>query len=574
MASFSELGLREALQRALEDEGLERPTAVQRAAIPVLRREGNVVARVGSGSGKTLAYGLGILDRLAPRAAAEEEDGEAAAAGTRLLVLAPTPETARHAALALVPYAQAVELTVTASGGGWGTPEGAADVLVSTPAAVMDAVRRSAVKLDAVEAIVVDGASHIEELGGWEAVETLFDHIPRDAQRVLFTPRLTSGVEDLADRRVKRAIRYPAEPAVPPAEAPATTGVVGYVPVAETQKVDVVARLLGGDRDGEAAPVLFCRSDERAASVAEELALRGFLIGDLDDPDVDVAVVGAGATPEAIAEATGERPGVAISFDVPADEESLRARHGGDEPGFVLVETRELAHLREIAGRAGLEARPAGVTGEQPAALAEVGAFRALLRRAVAEEDLGAQMLLLEPLFEDFTAAEVAAAAAALLRRRAPAQEAAPASGARPAAAPRAAPQASAEVGPAPSATARLFVGVGERDGVRAGDLVGAIAGETDIPGSKIGRIEIRDTFSIVEVPAELAEQVIRTLNGTTIKGRAVRVDFDRGGTRRPTGPRGAGGRGGPPAGGRGGPPSRGGPRGDRTPVRRPRPRE
>jgi ATP-dependent RNA helicase DeaD len=574
-SSFSELGLREALQRALEDEGLERPTAVQRAAIPVLRREGNVVARAGSGSGKTLAYGLGILDRLAPRGAEEGEDGERPAAGARLLVLAPTPEAARHAALALVPYAQAVELTVTAAGGGWGTPEGEADVLVSTPAAVMDAVRRSAVKLDAVEAIVVDGASHIEELGGWEAVETLFDHIPRDAQRVLFTPRLTSGVEDLADRRVKRAIRYPAEPAVPPADAPATTGVVGYVPVAETQKVDVVARLLGGDRGGEAAPVLFCRTDERAASVAEELALRGFLIGDLDDPDVDVAVVGAGATPEAIAEATGERPGVAISFDVPADEETLRARHGGDEPGFVLVETREMGHLREIAGRAALEARPAGVTGEPPAALAEVGAFRGRLRRAVSEEDLGAQMLLLEPLFEDFTAAEVAAAAAALLRRRPTAQEAAPtAAGARPAAAPRTAPQASAEVGPAPSATARLFVGVGERDGVRAGDLVGAIAGETDIPGSKIGRIEIRDTFSIVEVPAELAEQVIRTLNGTTIKGRAVRVDFDRGGTRRPGGPRCAAGRGGAPAGGRGGPPSRGGPRGDRTPVRRPRPRE
>jgi ATP-dependent RNA helicase DeaD len=582
MASFGELGLREALTRALEDDGIEAPTALQRAVIPVLRREGNVFARAASGSGKTLAYAVGVLDRLAPRApAAEPAEGEEAAepeaGGTRLLVLVPTREAAQRAALSLVHYAQAVELTVSAAGGGWGTPLGEADVLVATPAEVMDAVRQSTVKLDALEALVVDGASHVETLGGWEAVETLFDHVPRDAQRVLFTATTTPAVEDLADRRVKRALRWPPEAAVPAQESPAT-GVVGYVPVAEREKIDVVSRILGGDRGEDAAPVVFCRTDERAAAVAEELALRGFLIGDLDEEDVDVAVVGATATPAAIAEATGERPGLVVSLDVPADEETLRARHGGGEPGFVLVENRELAHLRDIARRAGLEARPAGVTGQEEVPLTEVRTFRTMLRRAVRDEDLGAQMLLLEPLFDDFTAAEVAAAASALLRRKGPpaaevpsvAVQAQPAARAAAGASPRAAPQSRSDVGPAPAPVTRLFVGVGERDGVRAGDLVGAIAGETNIQGSRIGRIEIRDTFSIVEVPADVAEEVIRAVNGTTIKGRAVRVDFDRGGTRRPAGPaRGPGARG--PGGPRGDRPGGGG---GRTLVRKPRPRE
>jgi ATP-dependent RNA helicase DeaD len=85
-----------------------------------------------------------------------------------------------------------------------------------------------------------------------------------------------------------------------------------------------------------------------------------------------------------------------------------------------------------------------------------------------------------------------------------------------------------APAGAPPTTYARLFVSVGKRDGARPGDLVGAIAGESGIPGGKIGRIEIRDTFSIVEVEADVAERVVRAVNGTTIKGRAARVDYDR----------------------------------------------
>jgi ATP-dependent RNA helicase DeaD len=563
MASFNDLGLREPLLMALEEEGIEHPTALQAAAVPVLRREGNLVARASSGSGKMLAYALGVLDRIEPRAADEGDDATEAVPATRVLVLVATPEAAQQTALALVPFAQAVELAVTATGPGWGTAPGDADVLVATPGQVMDAVRTSGVKLEGVEAVVVDGASDIEALGGFEALEGVFDNVPRTTQRVVVTGVATPGVQDLIDRRVKRAIRYPVQAAVPDEspEASETTGVVGYVPVGERDKVDTVARLLGGG-EGEAPPVLVCRTDERAAQVAEALSLRGFLVGEADDEEADVVVVGS---TEALAEmGEGGPSGTVISFDVPADEESLRLRHGGERTGFVLVQPRELQHLREIAGRARLDARPAGVTGEEQGAGDEMRRFRSELRRAIREEDIGAQMLVLEPLFEDFTAAEVAAAAAALLRRRPPAE---PEPGAAPSA--RAgsarAPARESTAGSAPAAFARLFVSVGERDGVRAGDLMGAIAGEADIPGSSVGKIEIRDTFSIVEVPADAAQKVIDKVNGTTIKGRSVRVDYDRGADRaRRAGPGGAAPRGGPrtPREGGGGGGFRGPPRG------------
>ncbi|HEX5727247.1 MAG TPA: DEAD/DEAH box helicase, partial [Longimicrobiaceae bacterium] len=408
-SSFNELGLREPLLAALEEAGIERPTALQAAAIPVLRREGNFVARASSGSGKTLAYALGVLDRLEPREPAEadepdedeDEDGdeekpaaEAAAGGVRLLVLAATPEQAERAALGIAPFVQAAGLTVTASRRGWGATPADADVLVATPSEVLDAVRTSGVKLDALEAVVVDGASDIEALGGWEALETLFDNAPRTAQRVLVTAETTSAVDDLVDRRVRRALRWPPQAAVPAAEEE-PTGVVGYVLVSEREKADVVARLIGGERGGDAAPLLVCRTEERAAGVAETLAVRGFLVGEIDDPDVDVAIAGGLSSLDQLGEEAGEHPGTVISYDVPPDEETLRGRHGGEITGFVLCQPRELRHLREIARRAGLDPRPAGITGEDADRGSDVRAFRALLRRALRDEDLGAQMLVL-----------------------------------------------------------------------------------------------------------------------------------------------------------------------------------
>ncbi|HEX2094049.1 MAG TPA: DEAD/DEAH box helicase [Longimicrobiaceae bacterium] len=580
MASFEDFGLREPLLTALEDADIEYPTALQEAVIPVLRREGNLVARASSGSGKTLAYALGVLDRLHPRKAAgedEEDDAdeageEDAAPGIRMLVLVPTAETAERIALTLVPYAQAVELGVSVAGGSWGTSPSQVEVLVGAPADVLDAVRGSAVKLDTLEAVAVDGASEILELGGWEAVETLLDHAPRDAQRVVVSSAFPSEVEDLVDRRVKRALRYPPQPAVPE-EEPAAEGSIAYALVPEGQKVDALARLLAEPRGGEVPPILFCRTDERAAELAEALTLRGFLVGDADDTDADVAVVTAGTTREDLTVEGRADLGRTVSYDVPGDERALAARHGGDADALVFLEPRELAHFREIARRARL--RP--VAQNLPAAggpiATDLAAFRGELGRALREEDLSAQMLVLEPLFDEFSPVEVAAAAAALLRRRR-------------SAAPVEAPTLRAELpsraqatdapstAPAPATWARLYVGVGSRDGIRPGDLVGAIAGEADIPGSRVGKIEIRDTFSIVEVQADVADRVIRAVNGTTLKGRSVRVDYDRGADRprKPAGPP----RGGPRGGGEG----RGGPRtgadgpGGRRVVRRPPPRD
>jgi ATP-dependent RNA helicase DeaD len=544
MADFEELGLRGELVRALEDEDLEQPTALQQAVIPVLRRGGNLVAKASTGAGKTLAYTVGVLDHVhgasaAEKNEAEEEEDGSATAGVRVLVLRPTVDSAEATASAIFPYAQAAGLVVSVAGGSWGTPPEAAGIVVGTAATVMEGVRGSVLKLDQVESVVVDGASAMYELGQLEALETLLDNIPRDAQRVLVSAAFPPPVGDLADRRVKRALHFPAEAAVPASRPAEAVGSVGYILVPEVHKFELLARALSTREHGGSAPLLFCRTDERAALLAEQLTVRGFVLGELGDEDADVAIATVGTTRAELAEDAGVEAGQTISFDVPADEETLLARHGGDADAIVLLEPRELPHLRMIADRARLDTRSVTLPIESPA-VRQVAAFREQVRQAVQEEDIGAQLLLLEPIFEEFSPAEVAAAVTALLRRR-PAPVAAPAGGAG-AATPRASREQdaargplrarAADAGPAPSTFARLFVGVGSRDGLRAGDLVGAIAGEADIPGSSIGKIDIRDSFSIVEVPADAADRIITAINGTTIKGRSVRVDYDRGADR------------------------------------------
>jgi ATP-dependent RNA helicase DeaD len=123
---------------------------------------------------------------------------------------------------------------------------------------------------------------------------------------------------------------------------------------------------------------------------------------------------------------------------------------------------------------------------------------------------------MLEPLFERFDPSEVAAAAVALLREGKPAVPA------------PALPRQPEPDTPAAPAWAKLFIGVGERDGLRPGDLVGAITGEAGVDGKQVGKIYIRESHTVVEVHDAVARRVIKALNGTTIKGRAVRADFDR----------------------------------------------
>ena len=222
--------------------------------------------------------------------------------------------------------------------------------------------------------------------------------------------------------------------------------------------------------------------------------------------------VDAPAARPAIADTDGV---VVVSCDVPPDPDTLDRRHSVREDGIVVVLPREVAHLKSVGRRTGYDTVPFPPPAGGPPS--SVAILRETLAKALEEGDAGPYLSVLEPLFERFDPAEVAAAAVSLLRERPAAVVAAPAP-AQPAGTP-------AQVVPA---WAKLFVSVGERDGLRAGDLLGAITGEAGVDGRAVGKIDIHESHTLVEVHDSVAQTVIKALNGTSIRGRAVRADFDR----------------------------------------------
>jgi len=366
-------------------------------------------------------------------------------------------------------------------------------------------------------------------------------------------------VKKLADSHARKALFFPARPAIEDKREKAEPEkTLKYAVTSPERKIDAIARLA---RTGGAHITLLCRSSAVAKQVARELRGRGFAVNAVTYDGFDV----------------NEAEGQLFAYDPPFSAEQIEECFR--EGDTILCERSELAHLKNICADANVGLVAAALPKTEADSL---DSFRNEIRRAAREDDLEAQMLILEPLFREFSAEEIAAAVTGMLRAKRPAKA-----------------ETSTGAKQGMKTWSRLFLSVGERDGVRPADVVGAITGESGVNGEDVGKVEIRDTFCVVEIASDSADKVIRALNGTTMKSRALRVDYDRktsagtgrsgsakpvSGNReqtgrpsnrglgdRPVGPRGdrpQGGRpGGRPAGGR---PSSGGPRGGPRITNRP----
>jgi ATP-dependent RNA helicase DeaD len=497
MKSFEDLGIAPELAEALSAEGIEAPTPLQTDAIPVIRKGNNIVLEAGPGSGLLVAWTTGLLARI-----------DAGEEGPRALVLCATDDAADDLAEAAARLTVTTDHRVAALGGSWVLAD-RAHLLFATPGRVLDLAAAGDLSLSAVEAAVVDQAQLIESVGHLESVERVFDYLPEGTQRILSALPMTPAVADLVDRAFKRTVTIPP----PDAQDAPARGTVRFRITPEPREaaaLNVVEHLLD---DGARHALVYCRTEDRAADIGDYLTLHGFTAGAPGDASVPVWL-GVDAL-EARSEAKGVEGVVVVSCDCPTDEDTLDRRHSMGDDNVVILLPREVAHLKRLGRRTGYETvpfPPAPVTHDAVAQL------RDSIDRAMETEDIAPYLVALEPLLARYDAAEVAAAALALLRKKA-----APALSSAPLKTPSAAAQATGT----PS-WAKLFVTVGERDGLLKGDLVGAIIGEAGVPGDAVGRIDIRESHSLVEVHDVMARQVIQALNGTTIKGRSVRADFDR----------------------------------------------
>jgi len=472
-------------------------------------------------------------DAPGPRVVVVTPDAESAVAIARFVAALPAGDTASSRVIAATSARRSARLLGARS----------ASVLVGPADQLLDLVRRAAIKLENVRELVIAWADLLIDAGALSSLEALMNEVPKDAARTVVAARGTPEVESLIERYARRPRRVGAVP-----DAPVASLALRYVVTGSGIRSIALRNLLDALDPPSAA--VYVRSDDSSREASDALRTLGYATDDI------VRVVRDGATPASLM----------VLYDLPSSRAELEQLAAAAPNQIVaIVQPRQLPALVSLAGSGGLvpfsldTAMSAARSSEQRAR----DELRAVLERGLPVREL----LAIEPLLDDFDAASVAAAALALLgaARARPVPNAATG-----AAAPAA--QAAAEPTDArasrPGAPARMFVNVGERDGVSARDLVGAIANEAGIAGSRIGRVEIRENHSIVELDAADAAQAVEKLTGVNIRGRRVnaRLDRDRGGPPRE--------RSGPPRDRSGPPRERSGPPRDRVGSRDRAPRD
>lgn len=365
-------------------------------------------------------------------------------------------------------------------------------VVMGAPGDLLALIRGSALKLDQLRGIIFAWADQVVAAGGAEALESLMAEVPKETARTVVATRLTSDVEGLIERYARRAGRRGAAGEHEGAAAPTE---LRYVAVTAASRPGALRRVLD-DLDPESAAI-YARTEEGERQAREELRALG-----LEESGIVSVTRG-----EPIAGA-----GLLVLYEPPGTPGELRAVIGERTSVVALAQPRQLEALRVLA--AGGRVSPLTLSGPEARARGREEAVRAELRAALAEGAPAREILALEPLLAEFDGIELAAAALRLLERE------------RERPGRREAPQAEPAAGTAP--WTRVFVNVGSKDGATPRDLVGAMANEGKIPSDKIGKIEVRDTHSLVEIASDAAEHVVKSIQGIMIRGRQVAARLDR----------------------------------------------
>jgi len=547
--TFADLALRPELLAAITALGYEEPTPIQREAIPPLLEGRDLLGQAATGTGKTAAFALPLLQRLP----AGRPDTAPSA-----LVLVPTRELAVQVSEAIHRYGRDLGVRVLPIYGGQPIVrqlrafERGVDVVVATPGRALDHLGRGTLRLHAVEVVVLDEADEMLDMGFADDIETILDATPPERQTVLFSATLPPRVDRIARRHLRNPVRTViGREARPAGEAPLVRQQAYIVPRAH--KPAALGRVL--DVEAPTAAIVFCRTRDEVDRLTETLNGRGYraealhggmnqeqrdrVMGRLRSGTADLVV----ATDVAARGLDIEQLTHVINYDVPASPDAYVhrigrvGRAGREGVAITLAEPREHRMLKTIE-----RVTKQRISIEQIPTVADLRArrlelTRAALEESILEDDLDSFRVVVESLADEFDVMDVALAAVKLAHE---ASGAAAAEEEIPEITPRVEreggdrrPAAEQRRGRPPSAgMTRLFVGLGRNAGVRPQDLVGAIAGESQVRGREIGAIEIADRFSLVEVPESAVNQVIAALRATTIKGRKTTVRRERDRTR------------------------------------------
>jgi ATP-dependent RNA helicase DeaD len=582
---FSSLGLDVRVADALAALGYEEPTPVQRAAIPALMAGRDVLAMAATGTGKTAAFALPLLHRVTPDAKPSERTTALILVPTRELAMQVAEAVHRYG------KPLGVQVLSIYGGASMETQirslKRGVDVVIATPGRAMDHLRRKTLQLGSLRTVVLDEADEMLDMGFAEDIETILESTPKTRQTALFSATLPPRIASIAQRQLRDPVTVKIDRELVPDGEAARVRQVAYM-VPRAHKMSALARVL--DLEHPTSAIVFCRTRTEVDELTETLIGRGLraeaLHGGLsqDQRDRVMNKFRARKTDLLIATDVAARGldvkhvSHVVNFDVPVDAESYvhrigrTGRAGREGVAITFAEPREHRLLRNIERLTAQRIEIATVPTVADLRVKRLELAKATLREALIEGSFEPFRGIIESLAEEYDVMDIAAAAVKLLESRdetdetdipaaMPRAERPPrdddrrpffrersersersergadrggdrgAERGRPAERPDR--KTAAKAGPKARATpdwtvARLWVGAGRKAKMRPGDLVGAIANEVGIDASSIGSIQIADTFSTVEVPEMIADDIIAALKATKIKGLKVPVRRDR----------------------------------------------
>ncbi|MEH1126964.1 DEAD/DEAH box helicase [Micromonospora sp. CPCC 206061] len=546
-ASFADLGLRTELLQALSSLGYEEPTPIQGEAIPPLLQGRDLLGQAATGTGKTAAFALPVLQRLA---VGERGSGPVG------LVLVPTRELAVQVSQAFHRYGRDLGVRVLPIYGGQPIGrqlqalERGVDVVVATPGRALDHIGRGTLSLRAVATVVLDEADEMLDMGFAEDIETILDETSQSRQTVLFSATMPARIDAIARRHLRDPVRIEMgrEP-VAQGEAPLVRQ-SAYV-VARAHKPAALGRIL--DVEAPSAAIVFCRTREEVDQLTETMNGRGYraeaLHGGMGQEQRDRVMgrVRAGTADLLIATDVAAR-GLdvehlthVVNYNVPSAPEAYVhrigrvGRAGREGVAITMSEPREHRMLKAIERATGQRIVVDKIPTVADLRARRLELTRAALRETLLGEDLERFRVVIDTLTDEFDIVDVALAAVKL------AHEAEGGTDVDEVEIPHVSQRAfegrperkdgdrrAGRGRTADRPMARVFFGLGRSAGVRPQDLVGAITGESSLSGRDIGAIEIADRFSLVEVPDSAVREVVAALRHSSIRGRKATVRPER----------------------------------------------
>ena len=554
---FSDLGLSAPVMAAVSEVGYETPSPIQAATIPALLAGRDVLGQAQTGTGKTAAFALPILSRI-----------DVSKTKPQVIVLAPTRELAIQVAEAFQTYAAKIpgfHVLPIYGGQGYG-PQLAAlrrgvHVVVGTPGRVIDHLGRGSLDLSELQWLVLDEADEMLRMGFIDDVETVLKKTPENRKVALFSATMPPAIRRIA----QTYLRDPVEVSIAAKTTTAANIRQRYWFVSGLHKLDALTRIL--EAEPFDAMIVFARTKAATDELAGKLQARGLaaaaINGDVDqkqrertiqqlkDGELDVLV----ATDVAARGLDVERISHVLNYDIPYDTESYvhrigrTGRAGRSGEAILFVTPREKGMLRAIerATRQPIQEMqlPSIEAVNDKRVEKFLGRITDTLEAAGAGDDLAPYRDLVQRYQRerDVPAADIAAALAKLLQGRTPLllppekpreRFERPETGARPPRAERgerndrgAPPRPRREQAPrgAPEAGMETYrIEVGYRHGVKPGNIVGAIANEADLESRFIGRIDIHDDHSILDLPEGMPPEVMRHLQGVRVAGQPLRL--------------------------------------------------